>query len=81
MGLNSIVKRLDKYQKRLDKGKAEKIKLHHVQKVIAKLTSKETQLIAELQETTKLEKRKRLEDKLSTIREQIRKAKWLETKI
>lgn len=81
MGLSSIVKRLDKYQKRLADGKAEKIKLHHIQKAIAKLTTKETQLTTEIQETTKKEKRKRLEDKLSTIREQIEKAKWLETKI
>jgi len=81
MGLKDIVKRLDKYQKRLADGKAKKIKPRHIQKAIEKLTAKETQLAAELQDATKPEKRKRLEHKILIIHEQIDKAKWLEQKI
>lgn len=81
MGLSSIVKRLDKYQERLAKGKVEKIKPRHIQKVIAKLTTMEAKLTTEIAEMTKPAKRKRFEDKVSRIREQIGKAKWLETKI
>ncbi len=81
MGLSSIIKRLDKYQERLAKGKADKIKPRHIQKAIAKLTTKEAQLSAELQETSKPDKRERLAEKISTIREQIDRAKWLAQKI
>ncbi|GAB5486273.1 MAG: hypothetical protein Pars93KO_27070 [Parasphingorhabdus sp.] len=81
MGLSSIDKRLEKYQERLAKGKVEKIKPRHIHKVIAKLTTMEAQLTTDLAEMTKPDKRKRFEQKMSTIREQINKAKWLETKI
>ena len=81
MGLKSIVKRLDKYQERVAEGKAEKIKPQHIKKAIEKLMAKETQLVVELQDATKPEKRKRLEHKISVIHEQIDKAKWLEQKI
>lgn len=81
MGLSDIVKRLDKYQERLADGKAEKIKPHHIQKALEKLTVKEVQLIAEHEQATKPEKRKRLEGKISAIRAQIDKAKWLAERI
>lgn len=81
MGLSSIVQRLDKYQKRLADGKVQKIKPSHVRKVIAKLTAMEAKLTTELAETTKPDKRKRFEEKVSSIREQIEKAKWLEKQI
>ncbi|MEE4189625.1 MAG: hypothetical protein V2I76_14425 [Roseobacter sp.] len=79
--MSNIVKRLDKYQDRLARGKVEKIKPHHVQKMIAKLTMMEARLAGELADTVKPEKRKRVESKVLTIREQIEKAKWLETQI
>ncbi|MEP1933542.1 MAG: hypothetical protein ABJJ37_19900, partial [Roseibium sp.] len=75
MGLSNIVKRLNKYQDRVAEGKAEKIKSRHIQKAIEKLAAKEIELTAELQDVTKLEKRKRLNQKISTIHEQIEKAK------
>ena len=81
MGLSDIIKRLDKYQRRLAEGKAEKIKPHHIQKAIEKLTAKEALLAMELEETTKPEKRERLEGKISTIHAQIAKAKWLSDEI
>ncbi len=81
MGFKDIVERLNKYQRRLDGGKAEKIKSHHIEKAIEKLTTKEAQLKEELRETTKPEKRRRLEEKISTIRAQIEKAEWLAKEI
>ncbi|WP_299848998.1 hypothetical protein [uncultured Roseovarius sp.] len=81
MGLRNIVKRLDKYQQRLDEGKAEKIKAHHVEKAIEKLAAKEVELTEELGSAEKPEKRARLEEKLSTIRAQIEKARWLSQEI
>ncbi len=81
MGFKDIVERLDKYQRRLNDGRAEKIKLHHIEKAIEKLVAKETQLNDELRGATKPEKRERLEEKISTIRAQIDKAKWLAKQI
>lgn len=81
MGWKDIADRLDKYQRRLDEGKAEKIKPHHVEKALAKLAAKETQLMKELGETDKVEKRTRLEQKIATIRAQIEKARWLSEQI
>lgn len=81
MGLSSIVKRLDKYHERLAKGKAKQIKRRHINEVIAKLNTMEAKLTTEISETVKPEKRKRFEQKVSAIREQIKKAKWLETQI
>ena len=81
MGFKDIVERLDKYQKRLTEGKAEKIKSHHIEKAIEKLTAKEVLLKEELRESTKPEKRRRLEEKISTIRAQIEKAEWLAKEI
>ena len=77
MDLNETIKRLDKYQQRLAEGKAEKIKPHHIQKAIEKLTAKEAELTEEIRDTTKPDKRIRLEEKVSAIRAQIEKAKWL----
>ncbi len=81
MGFKDIVERLDKYQKRLTEGKAEKIQLHHIEKAIEKLTAKKVQIKEELRETTKPEKRKRLEEKMSTIHAQIEKAEWVAKEI
>ena len=61
MGLSDIVERLDKYQKRLAMGKADKIKPRHVDKAIEKLTVKKAQLSTELEETIKPSKRERIE--------------------
>lgn len=81
MSSKDIAKRLDKYQKRLDEGKAEKIKPHHVERAIEKLAAKEAELTEELAVTEKPEKRARLEEKISTIRAQIEKARWLSQEI
>ena len=81
MGLSDTIEKLDKYNERLAKGKAEKIKPHHVERVIEKLTAKETELVAEMPGVTKAEKRERMEQKLARIREQIERATWLREQI
>ncbi|MBL4810763.1 MAG: hypothetical protein JKX69_00030 [Rhodobacteraceae bacterium] len=81
MGLNGIVERLDKYQKRVASGRAEKIKPHHIQKAIEKLTAKEVELVAELAGVTKPSKRLRFEEKISMIQKQVERAKWLAQQI
>ena len=61
MGLESVIEKLDKYYGRLEKGKAQKIKPAHVEKVLRKLEAKAQLLETELEETTKETKRERLE--------------------
>ena len=77
MALKKSIGKLDAYYERLNNDKAEKIKIGHVEKVIGKLKSKEKSLIAELDDTSKDSKKKRLEGKLAIVREQIKRAKWL----
>lgn len=81
MGLESAVEKLDKYFKRLKKGKANKIKPSHVERVVKKLESKAKLLQAELKDTDKDSKKRRLERKLEMIQEQRDRARWLESKI
>lgn len=81
MGLETAVEKLDKYYKRLDKGKAEKIKPSHVEKVIRKLETKEALLLIEQSETEKPSKLDRLENKLDMVRDQLERARWLYGKI
>ncbi|MDQ2090939.1 hypothetical protein [Marimonas arenosa] len=81
MGLESAVEKLDKYFKRLEKGKAQKIKPSHVEKVIGKLEAKAALLQTEISETEKESKKQRLERKLQMVREQQERARWLAEKI
>lgn len=77
MPMKETAEKLEKYQDRLRSGKAEKIELKHVEKILEKLTSKKTEITAELAEATKQGKRERLEHKLATVQELIEKARWL----
>jgi len=81
MGIESSVEKLDKYFKRLTKGKAQKIKPSHVEKVIRKLKKKEELLRAEIQEANKGSKIERLTRKLDILREQQNRTRWLLDKI
>lgn len=81
MGLESVIEKLDKYFKRFDKGKAQKIKPAHVEKVIDKLEAKADLLRAELAETEKESKKSRLERKLDMVREQQKRARWLKKEL
>ncbi len=77
MSLKDISAKLQDYQDRLKQGKADKIEPKHVEKIIAKLAAKESELLSELETVTKEGKRERLEKKLETLRSGQAKAKWL----
>ena len=81
MGLESAIEKLDKYFKRLDKGKARKIKPDHIEKIILKLEKKAALLRSEHAETDKDSNKHRLERKLELIEEQQDRARWLLDKI
>ena len=81
MGLEKAVEKLDKYFKRLEMGKAQKIKPDHIKKVIFKLEAKAQLLRTELAETEKDSKKQRLKRKLEMVQEQQDRARWLETRI
>ena len=49
--------------------------------MIEKLTTKEAELVAELEETTKPGKLDRLNAKLATIRDRIEEANWLVSQV
>ncbi len=81
MDFKSSIEKLDKYYGRLKKGKAQKIKPSHVEKVIHKLEAKEKSLLAEIADTQKDSKIKRLKRKLKLLHEQQDRARWLQNKI
>ena len=81
MGLESAIEKLDKYFRRLKKGKARKIKPDHVERVLRKLKTKEKDLQSELADTEKPEKIRRLERKIALVQEQQERAHWLQKKI
>ena len=77
----NTIEKLDKYFGRLKKGKAQKIKPDHVERVIRKLEAKAEVLRAELAETEKESKRDRLQQKLEMVRVQQDRARWLQKEI
>ena len=81
MGLEKITEKLDKYFSRLERGKATKIKPAHVEKMIAKLHTKQELLKDEARQAEKPSKKNRLENKLSTVHKQIERAEWLLEKV
>jgi len=81
VGLEKTIEKLDKYFKRLEQGKAAKIKTSHLRKVAEKLKAKERSLDAELEEAATAEKRQRLQRKLALVREQQNRVRWLETQL
>ncbi len=81
MKLSRSIEKLAEYYERFRKGKVEKIKLKHVDRVLAKLRSKKTALKEDLKDAKKKEKRKRLTSKLSVIQIQIDRGEWLRTRI
>ncbi len=81
MGLEKIAEKLDTYYRRLEDGKAAKIKPSHVDKAIAKLEAKQNDLLRDLHDTEKASKKSRIESKLTTVHDQIARAEWLLTQI
>jgi hypothetical protein len=65
------------YNKRLQSGKASKIKPNHLEKILRKLRTKEAELEAEIAHTKDGDSRSRLEKKLRIAREHIARGEWL----
>mgnify|MGYP001823449719 CR=1 FL=1 len=77
MGLKKLATKVADYKKRLEDGKAHKIKPAHVEAVLQKLRSKEATLQADISEARSADKKTRLEDKLQVARTHIERAEWL----
>lgn len=77
MPLTKAIEKLKKYYRRLETGKAKKIKPSHVAKVIDKLLANERSLLEQIATTRKAAKKARLEQKLTTTRKQLERAQWL----
>ncbi len=77
MGLRKLAAKVDDYNARLESGKAQKIKPHHIEKVLGKLRSKSSALEAEISQATSSDKKARLESKLQIARAHIERAEWL----
>lgn len=77
MGLENAIEKLDKYFKRLEGGKAKKIKPRHVEKMLRKLEVKAADLKVERDEASKESKQISLQRKLDLTLEQHERARWL----
>ncbi len=81
MKLSHSIEKLENYYERFRKGKVEKIKLKHVDRVLKKLRTKKASVKKELIDSKKQEKRKRLTRKLSVLKIQIDRGEWLRSQI
>jgi hypothetical protein len=81
MKLSHSIEKLENYYERFRKGKVEKIKLKHVDRVLEKLRSKKASVEKELIDAKKEEKRHRLTRKLSVLKFQIDRGEWLLSQI
>lgn len=81
MGLEKLTEKLADYKERLERGKTQKIRSHHVRKVLAKLRKKSAELEAELASETRAGKKERLARKLGVARDQVARAEWLLSEI
>jgi hypothetical protein len=81
MKLSHSIEKLKDYYERFRKGKVDKIRLKHVDRVLAKLRSKRASLKIELKDAKKQEKRQRLTRKLSVLKFQIDRGEWLRNQI
>lgn len=77
MGLKKLAAKVEDYHRRLEDGKACKIKPNHVEKVLGKLQAKAAELQAEIAAAPNADKKARLEGKLAIARTHIARAEWL----
>ncbi len=77
MGLKKLAAKVDDYNERLERGKANKIKPDHVRKVLEKLRRKMAELESEIESTKNSNKKSRLKRKLGVAHEHKKRAKWL----
>ena len=81
MPLSRLIEKLNKYTDRYERGKAEKIKASHVEKVLAKLEKREAALKAKLKAENKEENKARLKKRIRVNKKQAERARWLLKKL
>jgi hypothetical protein len=77
MGLKKLAEKVVEYNKRFERGKAEKIKPGHVEKVLVKLRKKSNDLKADIASAENPDKKARLANKLDVANTHIERAEWL----
>lgn len=81
MALKKTVTKLNEYFDRLKAKEAKRIKVKHVEMVIAKLEVKKAELDNKIDNTKKPERKDRLKRKRKVVREQIARAEYLRREI
>jgi hypothetical protein len=81
MPLSRLIEKLNKYTGRLERGKTEKIKASHVEKVLGKLEKREADLKAKLKAESNEENRARIKKRLRVNKKQAERARWLLKKL
>ena len=77
MPLSRLIEKLNKYTDRLERGKVEKIKASHVEKVLAKLEKRESDLKIKLKAEKNEENRVRINKRIRVNKKQAERARWL----
>ncbi len=77
MKLSKSAEKLEKYRQRLSDGKADEIKLSHVERMIEKIKAKKEKLQGELGEAESDGRRERLQRKIEVAEAQLENAAWL----
>ena len=77
MPLSRLIEKLNKYTDRLERGKVEKIKASHVEKVLAKLEKRESDLKIKLKAEKNEENRLRINKRIRVNKKQAERARWL----
>ena len=81
MVLRKTTHKLDDYFARIGQPDAPRVKPTDVASILAKLHSKEAELLRALEETQKEDRQKRIRAKLQVVREQIRRGALLRDKL
>lgn len=77
MGLKELAAKVDEYNSRLEEGKVDQIKPHHVEEVLEKLRKNIASLEADIAAAPSEDKKQRLEQKHAIARAHIERAEWL----
>ncbi|MGB3185808.1 MAG: hypothetical protein WBG36_15090 [Ornithinimicrobium sp.] len=81
MSIDETADKLDKYRKRVKKGKAHKIKPKHVKEIRQKLHRKRGRLDEEINNAETAKERDRLAKKRATVDHLIDRADWLRSQL
>ena len=77
MGLKELAAKVDEYNIRLEEGKVEQIRPHHVEEVLEKLRNNIASLETEIAVAQSEDKKQRLEQKRAIARAHVERGEWL----